>query len=347
MKLSISSRFSGRKTKKKDVLHFLDYLTDTLSVGLSVQDSISKYKPMNKKLSVRYKFLLNHLKKGLSFTQSLKKTKLMDETAIAVLEAGELSGKLEDVCRELKTRYSEDLKFTKDLKKMLMMPVIEVIAAISVTIFALLKVVPEVSGALSSFGNLPEFSKQVFAFSLFFKGHFFEIIIAFGIMAGMFFISLKSRVYVYFYQIPLLNRLLAYAFASRFFYQLLIMLNGGVPLIFAIRKIRNAAKNNYEKAALSYVIANLQRGFHFDDAIKKCRMKIMPEEVVSLMSVARLTGDYKSISEKLVVSMREKTKDSADKVARLIEPMAVMFLGVVVFFIVMAVYYPIISLTAK
>ena len=339
--------FNPSAVSKKDAYHFIDYLVDTLSIGLSIQDCVNKYKPRRKKLEIKFKLLSTNLKKGISFSQSLRKLAIFDEQVISVVESGELSGKLTDVCRELRSRFLDDIKFNAELVRSLTMPAIELIAAAIVTVYSLVFVVPSVSETLMKVGDLPEFSKKTFSFAIYFRAHIMEIALGIVAILGVVYYSVRGKVVYYLYSFPLIGTMLKYAYSSRFFYQLEVMLKGGVALTAAIKKIRATAKNNYEKAALSMLLVNMQKGMHFDEAVEKSKKVLFPEEVLNMLGVARLTGDYKTVSEKLVYSMREKTKETADRIARLTEPVVILFLGALVFLIVMSVYYPIVALSSK
>lgn len=334
--------------RKRDILHFFEYLTDTLEVGLSVQDSVARYVPLRKKNIMRFRILNNNLKKGVALSRALEKAGIGDFAVVSIVESGEASGNLLSVCREISSSLSEDIRFRTEVRKMMTLPTIEAVAAIAVAMFALVKVVPNVASSLQGIGELPEFSRKVFAISLAVKNHF-ALIVA-GIIASPFLVYQfvrEKKLNYYLYSIPLIKNMLMYSFASRFFYQLTTLLAGGIMLLPAIKRIRQASRSSYERTALSYIIANLQKGMNFDDAIKRCSLKLFPDDVVNILGVVNITGNYRAVSEKLTEMTRQKLRTSMMAFVSLVEPAIIVLLGIIVFVIVMTVYYPIVGMTTK
>lgn len=330
---------------KKELLHLMDYLCDTLSVGMSLQDALKKYIPENKKLIKDYKLLNLYISKGLSFSASLRKTKLFPEQLISVIETGEVTGSILDVCLDLKEKVYEEILFKKEIIKIMTMPVITMIAGIGAFFFMVISVIPNVAKSIMKIGKLPDISKTIFSIAIMINQNIIYILIGMSIIVAILFHLFKSTPPFWLYNLPLLGKFLKYSYASNFFYQLSILLKGGVSVVEAIKKIKNSTRTQMEKIFLTDILKNMQKGLHFDEAIQKSKYNLFPYEIQNILYVLKSTAEYIPVSNRIVISSRQKTKEYAQRLATIIEPVTIVALGILVFLLVIAVYYPIISIT--
>jgi type II secretory pathway component PulF len=327
----------------KEQIAFLEYFIDVLEAGISVADAIRKYKLRKRDVARRFQAVYHGLKQGKTFSQAMKDENLFPDQALAVFASGESVGKLGEVSRDLLEWYKETAKLRSDMTKRLTMPAIEILAALVVTMFAFLKIIPEIGKSLRSLGKLPDLTMHLLTFSNFLRGHIAEM--AAGIVIGMIivYMILKDRLKEYLYKMPLIGSVLINFYTANLFYQIKVYLVGGYSLQDTLRKIVETAKSDWERSLLRNILFAIQKGESPHTAFEKTG--VFPFEVINMLETASHTGKYKQVIERISESTRNRAENSADGLSRLIEPVVIILLGVVVFLIVMSVYYPIISIT--
>lgn len=327
-----------------ELIKYFAFIIRALKMGFSVQDAHSKYRPNNKYKNLFHRITVN-LNKGMSFSTAIAKAGLCSNNIAVIIKSGEESARLIDALESLKNSLQEQLKIKKEIKKTLFMPVIELIFGFLAINITLLFIMQKVKGVIIQLGNVPEFSKFLFSVSDFYKANIVFFIIGYIAVA---FLSIKNKDKIKWilYKIPVFKEIMQYGFSKNFFFQIYMYLGSGMSLAHALGEMEKLVSDVNEKKFISSVLHGIKKGLSFDDSIRKAPVKLIPDEIVDILSVTKYTGEYLEPIREIVDYSKEEHNTHLGKLASIIEPGVIMFLGVAVFMLIISVYYPIFTISS-
>jgi type IV pilus assembly protein PilC len=268
----------------------------------------------------------------------------------ASLLAGERSGNLDSVIR----RYVAYEKLIGAARRRTISALIY--PAILITMMALLigiivlRVIPAFSDFYATFDRpLPLLTRVIVGFSNFVAGN----ILVLGPGVG----GLILAMYLWFKQPSqraLLDRWIlavpwAGATARKFFTSqvarmLSTLLAGGIPLVHSLEIAVRSTSNRYMSDALNEVRHRVQEGQSFAGALR-ARM-VFPDVAVKMVEVGESTGALQDMLNSLAEFYDEEVETEVERVTKLIEPAMLVFMGIIIAAVVLALYLPLFELTS-
>lgn len=268
----------------------------------------------------------------------------------ASLLAGERSGNLDSVIR----RYVAYEKLIGAARRRtisaLMYPLILIIMMVLLIAIIVLRVIPAFSDFYATFDRpLPLLTRIIVGSSNLIANNFFLI--------GPAFIALVVAGVLWFRQPAqkaLLDRsMLAipwFGATSRKFYtsqvarMLSTLLGGGIPLLHALEIAVRSTSNRYMSDGLDEVRRRVREGQSFGGALR-ARM-VFPDVAVKMVEVGESTGALQEMLSSLAEFYDEEVETEVERVTRLIEPAMLVFMGIVIAAVVLALYLPLFELTS-
>jgi type IV pilus assembly protein PilC len=268
----------------------------------------------------------------------------------ASLLAGERSGNLDAVLR----RYVEYTKIIATVKRKtisaLVYPAILVSLAVVLVSIIVLKVVPAFSDFYSSFGaELPLATRVIVRVSDFVRAQFFIIVpaIVLAVIAGLAWVrspGQQARFDAIVLNLPMLGPIARKFATSQMSRTLATLLGGGLPLVNALDIAARSIGNPYMAGQLDIVGARVREGESFAAALE--RRRVFPDVAVKMAEVGESTGALQDMLNTVADFYDEEIATTMERFVTLVEPVLLVFMGVVVAGLLLALYMPLFQLSS-
>jgi type IV pilus assembly protein PilC len=268
----------------------------------------------------------------------------------ASLLAGERSGNLDAVLR----RYVEYAKIIATVKRKtvsaLVYPAILVsLAAVLVSIIVL-KVVPAFSDFYSSFGaELPLVTRMILRVSEVVRGQFSLIVLGLGaaIAAILFWVrqpGQQARFDHMLLGMPVLGQVARKFSTSQMARTLATLLGGGLPLVNALDIAAKSIGNSFMAQQLDIVSTRVREGESFAAAL--AARHVFPDVAVKMAEVGESTGALQDMLNTVADFYDEEISTTMDRFITLVEPVLLVFMGIVIAGLLLALYMPLFQLSS-
>jgi type IV pilus assembly protein PilC len=340
------------KVKTDELVVFTRQLTTLIESGIPIVGSLDI---LNQQIANPYfkevvSSISNDLKEGASFASSLAKhSKVFPEIYASMVEAAETSGNLPQILDRLSIYLEKMSALRKKIISSLIYPTIVVIMTISMTAFLLLKIVPTFKELYDSLGApLPLPTLILMGFADFVKRFFFYILIAFvGIVSALKkYISTPSgmrRYHKFLLRLPILGDVIKKVSIAKFARTFATLVRSSVAITTSLDIVGKTSGNKIIEEAVSKAQKAIQEGISISEPLRES--DIFPPMVVEMIAVGERTGRLDQMLTKIAQFYEEQTDAVISGLTSIIEPVLLVFLGVVVGFIVIALFLPIINIS--
>lgn len=286
---------------------------------------------------------------GYSLAQSLEKNgKKIPTTFIETVRAGEESGALETCFQRLKTYYEKSNRVKRKVKSALTYPIILLIMSFVVVGIVMVKLVPTMTTMFEGMGvELPLPTRILMGLSHFFvRGWPFLI-------AGLAAVIIGYKLYRKTPQgaltigrlslkLPVIGNIGVMNAASQFANTLSVLLTAGLPITQVITIIAKIMDNAAIAKTLSEAVMDLESGQRLGKALAD--NPYLPPMLIEMVGVGEETGELEETMDVIGSYYDEEAEAASAKAVSMLEPMMTIFLGVLVGFIVIAIYVPMFSM---
>lgn len=344
----------GRKIDDKDIALFTRQLATMVRSGVPLLQSfdIAIKGCGNPSLARLLNDVRANVETGSSLSQAFRRhPEHFDALFCNLVAAGEQAGILDSLLDRLAIYKEKILAIKSKIKSALFYPISVVVVAALVVSVMMLFVVPEFKKVFASFGaDLPAPTMLVIAVSDFFVEYWY---IGFGLIFG----SIIGISYTYKHspqmqatvdrltlQIPVIGDVIRKATIARWTRTLSTMFAAGVPLVEALDSVGGAAGNVVYKNATKQIQSDVSTGTSLTVAMQN--VLVFPTMVIQMVSIGEESGQLDSMLSKVADFFEREVDDAVAGLSQLLEPMIMVFLGVVIGGLVVAMYLPIFKLGA-
>lgn len=341
---------SKLKIDDKELLLFSRKLTTMMKAGLAIVPALKMLKQQseNPKFTPVMDDLLKKINSGITLSEAFESyPTLFDVVYINLIKAGEASGNLDTFLERICINLEKTIKIKKAIKSAMMYPIILLSVAISVVGVMMIFVVPVF---VEIFGNanieLPGPTKVVMAMSDFLRSWTAPIIIGLAYVAFRFIKSvvrkndkLQQGFDKKLMTLPVIGNLVRDATMARFSMVLSNLIAGGVNLIEATEITKNSITNSRIKASIERVKREIFSGRPFSVALRET--EDFPETMCGFIEVGEETGKLNDMLTTVSLYYEGEFDSSVESFSSMLEPIMIVFLGVVIGFILVAMYQPI------
>jgi type IV pilus assembly protein PilC len=306
----------------------------------------------NPKMKSLIDSIRSEIESGSSLHESLSKHPVQfDELYRNLVKAGEAAGVLETVLETI-ANYKENIETLKGkIKKALFYPLTVIVVGIIVSAVLLVFVVPQFEKTFQSFGaDLPAFTRMIISASDFILAWWWLMLVA-GIAAAVAFIMAKNRSVAFQHfldrmmlKIPVIGQVLHNSAIARFARTLAVTFKAGVPLVEALDTVAGATGSIVYEQAVRRIRDDVAVGYPVNMAMKQ--VNLFPHMVVQMTAIGEEAGALDTMLFKVAEFYEQEVNNAVDALSSLIEPMIMVFLGVVVGGMVVGMYLPIFKLAA-
>ena len=338
------------KIQDKELLLFTRKLTTMMKAGLAIVPALKMLEQQseNPKFTPIIDDLLKKINSGITLSEAFESyPNLFDVVYVNLIKAGEASGNLDTFLERICINLEKTIKIKKAIKSAMMYPIILLTVAVSVVGIMMIFVVPVF---VEIFGNanieLPGPTKLVMAISDFLRSWTAPIIILLGyalIKAIKIIIRKNNKLQQAFdkklMQLPVVGNLVRDAIMARFSMVLSNLISGGVNLIEATEITKNSITNEKIKGSIEKVKREIFSGRPFSDALRET--KDFPETMCGFIAVGEETGKLNDMLNTVSLYYEGEFDSSVEAFSSMLEPIMIVFLGIVIGFILVAMYQPI------
>jgi len=337
--------------KFEEKLLFFQLLTTIADAGVGIPEALKLlYQQMDnpafKKVIMGLEKLMN---RGDSFADALSYyPKVFDEATCSIVRAGENSGKMSDVLRELVKQFERFNKIQKKAKGVMMYPVIVIIVMALLLVVVMTVVVPKLEGIFGGSDNLPLPTRIMIGMSDFFINQWYIIIIGLAAMIGGFVAWIKSakgkiQIGNIVLRIPVIGGFVKKMVLSRITRIMGFLISAGVPIIDSVTISADVSGNPVYRRKMLLAGQDLSRGIEISENFADDE-HLFPSMLVRMMSIGERTSSLGTVLGKLADYYDEELEREVGTLSKLMEPIILVFMAVGAVFMILAIYLPILQL---
>ena len=342
----------GGRIKDRDVTFFTRQLSTMMRAGVPLLQAfdIVARGHSNARFSRILLDVKAQIETGLSLSQAFRRYPMQfDGLYCNLVAAGEQAGVLDTVLDRLATYKEKILAIKGKIKSALFYPAMVILVAAVVVTVIMVFVIPAFKEVFSSFGaNLPGPTLVVIGISDFFVAYWYLMfLIVIGIGVGLWFLWHKVPAFRRVFdrlslKFPILGKVLQQAAIARWSRTLATMFAAGVPLVDALDSVAGAAGNQVYADATRRIRTDVSTGTSLSSAMMGT--DVFPNMVLQMTQIGEESGSLDGMLNKVADFYEREVDDAVTALSSLMEPILMVFLGIVVGGLVIAMYLPIFKL---
>ena len=336
------------RVQQKDIILFARQFSTMIDAGLPIIQclEILNTQQSNKTFKRMIKEVKEQVEGGATLAEALKRfPKHFDDLFVNMIAAGEAGGILDAILRRLAAYMEKAAKLKSQVKGAMTYPIVTLVIAAGVLGVILVFVIPVFQEMFADFGGeLPVPTQIVVAMSETVKSKILYIII------GMFILGFALKksyatekgqdiVDDVVLKIPVFGELLRKVAVAKFTRTMGTMLASGVAILEALDIVAKTSGNRTIEKAIYDVRSGIAEGRTMADPLAESG--VFPAMVCQMISVGESTGALDAMLEKIADFYDEEVDQAVENLTSLIEPFMLVFLGVTIGGLVIAMYLPI------
>ena len=336
-KVAKKGQTKGGKVALSDLVVFTRQLATMIDAGIpivQVLQALAEQTP-NKVMRDTVHDICTRVEGGESFSEALTKhPKAFNKLYVAMVSAGEKGGLLSEILSRLATYLENTERLRKKVKTALMYPTVVTIVAIVITTFLLVRVIPTFKEVYSGFGaKLPGPTQIMMDISDIVRQYLLGLIViaAAAIWGWLYYIKTKPGREFWDRQrikLPIFGQIAHKICLARFTRTLASLVRSGVPILEVLQIVSQTVGNVVMEKAIRVTASDIERGENISTALAK--HPVFPTMVIRMLSAGEQTGNIDNMLERVANFLDEEIDTTLSGLMSLIEPLLIVFLGVVI-----------------
>ncbi len=346
-------RLLGRRGKvsKRELAIFTRQFATMIDAGLPLVQcldilGLQQENQAFKKVILKVK---EDVESGSTFADALgKHPHVFDELFVNLVSAGEVGGILDTILSRLAAYIEKAMKLAKQVKSAMVYPSTILAVALIVTVVLLVYVIPIFGAMFDDFGaTLPVPTQFVLAISAYTRKYFLVgvVLLVLLVMGIRWYYKQENgrrRIDRLLLRVPIFGDLLRKIAVARFSRTLGTMVSSGVPILESMDIVAKSAGNKIIEEAILKARTSISEGKTIAEPLADS--KVFPVMVTQMVSVGEATGALDTMLNKIADFYDDEVDSAVGALTSLLEPMLMIFLGVVIGGLVIAMYLPIFKL---
>lgn len=265
------------------------------------------------------------------------------------VQIGEETRKLEEVLVELQKFFSRKIQMKRQIISVLTYPSIVLLVTISVLYFMLTKVVPMFSSVFRQFGSeLPKSTQIIIKISNH-SGFLFSLLfLVIGGIIAFHYVNKSKEWYRSFVSklvlgIPYFGKLIKKIYLSRFCQSMNLLTSSKTSLITSLSLTSKMIGFYPIEKSIDFIKEDITKGISFSDSLKK--HAVYENKMVSMIEVAEQVNQLDIMFERLTEQYNEEINHQTKMIGVVLEPLIIIFIGVIVGVIMISMYAPMFDLS--
>ncbi|MDD2336534.1 MAG: type II secretion system F family protein [Geobacteraceae bacterium] len=340
--------FGSKKISTKELVIFTRQFATMIDSGLPLVQclEILSSQQENKAFKDVLLKVKESVESGSTFADALAKhPKVFDNLFVSLVAAGEVGGILDTILSRLATYTEKSMKLKKQIKGAMVYPATVMSIAVIVVGVIMVFVIPTFAKMFTDFGgDLPGPTKLVIALSNFLVRYIIVIIAAIFVLIFLFkkyYATDKGRKFVdrMALKAPIVGDLIRKVAVAKFTRTLGTLVSSGVPIMDGLDIVARTAGNRVVEDAIMHVRQSISEGKTIAEPLQESG--VFPPMVVQMIAVGEATGAMDAMLSKIADFYDDEVDSAVGAMTAMLEPMLMVFLGVVVGGLVIAMYLPI------
>ncbi|MBN4054394.1 type II secretion system F family protein [Nitrospira defluvii] len=342
-----------KKVTDKDIVIFTRQFATMIDAGLplvqclEILGSQSDHPVLRKTLEE----VRGDVEGGSTYADALKKhPKVFDDLYVNMVSAGETGGILDTILNRLSQHMEKSMKLKKQIKSAMVYPATIMGVALIVIVILMVWVIPIFAKMFTDFGGqLPGLTQLVIDTSHFMQRNIiYMAIAAFAASAAFkkYYKTTKGHFMVdqIALKIPIVGDLIQKASIAKFTRTLGTLISSGVPILEGLGIVAKTSGNKVVERAIMNARQSISEGKTIADPLSK--EKVFPPMVVQMISVGETTGAIDTMLSKIADFYDDEVDNAVTALTSMLEPMMMVFLGITIGTIVIAMYLPIFEMAS-
>jgi type IV pilus assembly protein PilC len=355
LKAGVFKKRTGKRgqgsVKSQDMVVFTRQLATMMDAGLPLIQSLSALEEQtdSKAFKPVLRDVMDRVEQGSSFSEALSAhPKVFNKLFVSMVQAGETGGLLAEILDRVASYLEATARLKKKVKSAMSYPTIVCCVAIGIALFLIMKVIPIFADIYKDFGaKLPGPTQMLIHISNVLRAYFIYVVVAVGLIIFGFVKFKKTKYGAAIWdraklRFPVFGKLIHKVAMSRFARTFAALLRSGVPILETLRIVGQSSGNTVVESAVEQTAGSIERGDNL--AVAMGQHPIFPIMMVRMVAAGEQTGKVDVMLEKISDFYDEEIEATLNGLTALIEPLLIVFLGVVVGSIVICMFLPIFKL---
>jgi type IV pilus assembly protein PilC len=270
---------------------------------------------------------------------------VFDNLSVAMVEAGEAGGVLDETLKRLATLLESNAKLQNQIRGALGYPITVLVIAIAVFLGMTVFLIPTFAAIFDQLGaQLPLFTRMMLDLSKLLRSPFSLFVVA-SILLGMAMFSQyyatptgRRSVDAAFLKLPLFGDLIQKNSTAQFCRTLSSLSRAGVPILMSLEIVRDTTNNSIIGDAISSSRNEVTEGIPMSAAL---RIKnVFPDMAISMIAIGEETGEMDSMLSKVADFYEDEVGSSIKLMTSMLEPLMIVVVGIIVGSVLLAMYLP-------
>jgi len=350
-KMAKRGQTKGGKVALADLVVFTRQLSTMIDAGIAIVQSLQSLADQtpNKVMRDTIRDVCSRVEAGESFSEALARhPKAFNRLYVAMVGAGEKGGLLAEILSRLATYLENMARLRKKVKTALMYPTVVTAVAICITIFLLVKVIPVFKEIFDGFNApLPGPTLFLIGVSSIVQHYLVYLIVLAGAGVWGWLAYIKTPKGRAFWdsqriKLPIFGQIAHKICLARFTRTFASLVRSGVPILEVLNIVSQTVGNVVMERAIKSACADIERGEGISAALGK--YPVFPGMIIRMLSAGEQTGNIDNMLERVANFLDEEIENTLSGLMSLIEPLLIVFLGVVIGGMVICMFLPIFSL---
>ena len=342
------------KLSKNDIMLFLRMVSEMLKVGFPIARlfDVIALTTNNKKLALICLVIKESLKSGYSISAALERyNDVFSPIYISLIKIGEKTGQLSDVVDELAKYSEEEYKIRTKLISALIYPLLIIIISVLITWGLIVFIFPKLFEILQGFEvEIPLLTKILLAVSKILGN---PIVLAIGFVVLFFLYTLlrifeelspfvKEKTELFLFSLPYIGKIMYKIYELRVARAFLLIYRSGMSFLEGLRNLEESFNSGILKKVIVRMQKFLKEGEYLTVAAYKTNF--FDPFFLDMLKTGEETGELDRLLEKVCNNLEFEIKERIDVLLSIFEPALIIFVGLIVGTILLAVFLPISSI---
>ena len=286
------------------------------------------------------------IREGNSLSLSFAKyPKVFDPLYVNMLRVGETAGILDQVLEHTALYLEKAEKLKQKVQAAMIYPIVVLTIAFAITAGLIVFVVPTFAHIYDSLGQkLPAVTQVLITFSMIMRKYSL-VVVAVLIVLGIFFVRYRKtpqgslNVDRFLLRMPIFGDMICKVTVSRFCHTFATLIQNGVPILEALEIVKQSCGNRVMELLAEDLKVSVREGEGI--AVTLGKSEVFPKMVIRMISIGERSGHLDKMLIKVAEFFDEEMDAAMEGATKVIEPLVISFLGIVIGFIVVALFMPI------
>ena len=337
----------------KHLTAFTRQLATLIEAGLPLLRSLAILEEQNE--SGQFKTVIHEISGGIENGGTLSEglaryPKVFNKLYVNMVRAGEIGGVLEAVLKKVAQFLESQRALRSKIRSAMMYPVMIVFMTVGIVTFILVAIIPRFAKIYGELGaELPGPTQVLITASNTLTDPIrlaITISVIIGVIVGFKYLYKTSEGKFYIdtikLKLPVFGTLINKMAIARFAGTLSTLISSGVPILQALEIVRETSGNEVVSRAMKQVYDSIREGESIHVPLSK--FPVFPPLVVHMIAVGEETGALDQMLTKVAETYEMEVDDTVKGMTSLIEPLLIVFLGIIIGFIVVALYLPLFNI---